>query len=100
KGSDLLSDDQTLISKMDFQPAIISEFNKEIENFEETYDDSDTIIDTDDFQEINSDADEWYEMDNNKEKWQAHFDNEFNPITHEVNKGILWACRADLVIVP
>ncbi|KAF0513063.1 hypothetical protein F8M41_017852 [Gigaspora margarita] len=29
KGSDLLSDDQTLISKMDFQPAIISEFNNE-----------------------------------------------------------------------
>ncbi|RIB20095.1 hypothetical protein C2G38_2035549 [Gigaspora rosea] len=53
---------------MDFQPTIISEINNEIENFEENYDDSDTILDVDDLQEMNSDADEWPEINNSADK--------------------------------
>ncbi|RIB24394.1 hypothetical protein C2G38_2139277 [Gigaspora rosea] len=68
KGSVSSLNDQTLISEMDLQPTIISEFNNEIENIEETYDDSDTISDMGDLQEINSDADVWYEMDNSADE--------------------------------
>ncbi|CAG8619092.1 29952_t:CDS:2 [Gigaspora margarita] len=50
---------------MDFQPTIISENNNEMDNLEETYDDSDTISDIDDLQEMNNDADNWLEINNN-----------------------------------
>ncbi|CAG8738133.1 2556_t:CDS:2, partial [Gigaspora rosea] len=68
KGSDSSLDGHTLRSEMDFQPTIISEINNEIENFEENYDDSDTILDVDDLQEMNSDADEWPEINNSADK--------------------------------
>ncbi|CAG8513182.1 41892_t:CDS:2 [Gigaspora margarita] len=71
KGSDSSLDGQALISEMDFQPTILSEINNEIENIEETYDDSDTICDMDDLQEMNSDEDEWHEMNNSADE-QEH----------------------------